>query len=182
MCTVCGEELETKTEQLDTFVEGQAFTFTPEEFVVRLQNAWNEQRQDGIILTFKYAVNSKGWVNFDIFNRNDAWLGWGLFYGIDGKAIEATSADAQVGSVRIFAGPVDNFETETLYYLFEQLIGPCSSAADPTIKDGELYVSPISENLYSVSAKKALNGLYYSCGYDKESQYFMLDIDIAQSE
>ena len=182
VCSRCGKELDSKTEEVDTFVDGKVFTFTPEEVVTRLQNAWDSQKQDVFVLKFEYSVNSKGWANFDFYNKNHVWLGWGLFYDVNGQAIEASNVNAQIASVRIIAGPVSDFKEDTLFYLDEQLLGPCASAVDPTIKKGDVYTDPIEENLYSMTDGKSLNGLFYTCSYNKEKGYFYMDVDIDAAE
>jgi hypothetical protein len=179
-CSVCGEELDTKEEELETFIDGKSFIFTGEEYVARLQKAWDEQSESSIELKFKYAINSNGKINFDIYNRNDAWLGWGLFYDENGEAIDASDEDTTVYSLRIIAGPISNTDIETVYYLFTLLLGPCVRAADPSIKDYSTYEDPVSNNYYSISDGQALNGLHYTCMYDKEKGTFKLDIDIAE--
>lgn len=178
-CAVCGEVLETKEEDIETFIDNKVFLFTAPEFVERFQNAWDVQAADRFQLKMKYSVNSMGYINFDIYNSKDAWLGWGIFYDESGNAIEASNADAPIGSIRIIIGPIDGLEVETIFYLFTSLLGPCSCAIDPSIKDSEMYKDPISQNNYSISDGKALNGLHYTCGYDKDGGKFILDIDIA---
>lgn len=181
-CSRCGEELETKLESIDTFIDNDRFTFTAEEFVERLQNTWDEEMKDAITLKFSYAVNSAGLINFDILNLNDSWLGWGVFYDKKGNAIEAAAADSTVYSIRIIVGPINELEISTVYYLFSKLVGPVSVAVDPTITEGSTYSDPILNNVYSMFDGKPLKGIYYSCGYREENGTFTLDIDIAPTD
>ena len=180
ICTRCDEELDSRKENLQTFIENGAFTFTGEEFVERLQGFWDEEFAGTLDLKFKYAVNSMGLINFDIYNQNDVWLGWGVFYDANGEAIKADADDTTVYSMRVIVGPVSGLEIEALFYLLQELIGPCVRAVDPSITDSETYKSPISNNNYNVYDGTALNGLHYSCGYDKDNGTLKFDIDIAE--
>ena len=177
-CAVCGEVLETKEEDLDTVVEDGHFTFTPKEFVERLQNSWDKEKGETLALDFPYAVNSEGYLNFDIEYHQNVWLGWGVFYGEDGSAIMAPGEGEPVCAVRIIVGPVKTLEIDSLLTLLHELTGPCSVAVDPSIKDGDLYDDPIKNNTYAQDGK-SLNGLHYTCGYDQDAGCLTLLIDIA---
>ncbi len=179
VCRTCGETLETKEEPIDSFIDGESFALTAEEFVERLQNVWDDQRKDAFVLKFKYSVNSSGKINFDFFNQHDVWLGWGLFYDNAGIAIDGNAKDVPIHAIRVIAGPVDEFSVETLFYLFRQLVGPCTMAIDPTIKTVGMYEEPILKNHYTDDGQ-SLNGLNYTCLYDEEGGLFKLDIDIAK--
>ena len=179
-CLTCGEVLDSKDENMTSLVEGDRFLFTPEEFTRRLQTVWDDARKDQLTMQFKYSINSSGNQNFDIYNKNDVWFGWGMFYDKDGKGIEATS-DAPINSMTVFIGPVSNLDDDTLYYLLSQMAGPVVSAVDPTIPDGTVYEDPVLENTYSSTGDKSLNGVHYGCGYKSDSHYFLLFIDIADN-
>lgn len=179
-CQDCGEELETKEETLTTFVEDGKFIFGAQDYIARLQKLWDDEHAGSLDLTFKYGITSKGKMDFDIYNRNDVWLGWGIFYDKDGNSIEPSS-DAPICAISVFAGPVDNIETQTLLFLFKQLCGPCASAADPSLENGA-YTDAIVNNTYNrLDDGKTLNGVNYSCGLNKDNgEYFILEIAIPQ--
>ena len=180
VCSVCGESLDSKEEAIETFIDGKYFTFSAEEFVERLQNAWDKQRKDDLEIYFVYSVNEYGNINFDIYNANGVWLGWGMFYDEEGNGIGADRFDQSVSDITLFLGPIDGLEEDAMFYLLTEIVGPCSCAVDPSIKNGNMYETPIAKNLYAYG-EKPLNGIYYSCGYDKDYEQFSLDLVIAQA-
>ena len=177
-CATCGEELETKEEKIDTFIDGDEFTFTPAEFIERLQIQWDEQNPD-LNLKFKYNVTSKGYVNYEICNQNDSVLGFGAFYDVNGDPIVEYAGNVPVASIVMVAGPVSDVELQTLYYLFQELIGPTACTVDPSISSVSRYEDRISNNECTKTDGSPINGLYYSCGFNSDDVYFLLFIDIA---
>ena len=176
-CTVCGATGEETQEAMTTFVDGNYFTFTPEEFVQRLQNAWDATNGDTLTLKFEYAVNSNGTKNFDILNQNDAWLGWGVFFDENGDQIPGDS-DAKVCAVRLIAGPVTDMEDETLLYLLEITGSAMMQAVDSTIEDGESYWDAVANGDYSRNDGQAMNGLYYTVVRDADNGRYFLTVDV----
>ena len=175
VCAVCGEELGTEEEQMQTFIENAVFCFTPEEFVARLQKAWDEHNRDEWKLTFKYTVNSSKYVKFNYY-LDDTWLGWGQFYDLDGSPVKANTV-APIASIKICTPPLDGWEVSALRDLFRKLIGPSACAADPAIENGDTFEDDIFDNLYATGGD-ALNGLHYTCGLSDEG-YYSLVISIA---
>ena len=180
-CSVCGETFESKEEALTSFVDGEVFLFTPKEFIERMQNAWDVQYADeDFPMTFRYSVTSSGMITFDICNQNNVILGWGCFYDPDGSSLNISDEDQPIAMVLVFSGPIEGAEVETIHFFLKCLAGPAASAVDPSI-DGIIYESPITNNLFSKTTDKTLNGLHYSCGYDKEDGYMYILIEIAEN-
>ena len=174
-CSVCGKTVSVSGEPLQSFVEDGVFIFTPEEFVTRMQNAWNAQYQDKLELTFEYYVFSKDLIGFEIANQNGLYLGGGIFYDRNDNALSTASAGEPVGSIRLFVIPSEDANEDACYYLFTLLSGVCSVAVDPKIEDCDQYIGDITDNAYE---KDPLNGLNYICWHDDEGGYFVLDVEI----
>ena len=177
VCSVCGEELDLKEETIQTFIDGKRFVFTPQEFIIRLQNAWDEQHPD-FTLKFKYTILSKGSIAFDILNQHDAEIGFGMFYDEEGYTIKIDAADIPVNACRVIVEQLDDVDVGAMLYMIKQLSGPIVQAIDPMITDGSIYKDAVSSNLFEID-NKPLNGLHYTCGYEKDSGYMYIDIDIA---
>lgn len=181
VCEECGEELDSKTEPLDSFIDGNTFAFTAKEFVERLDAAFYEQNGTDLMLNFSYAVNSYDQVNFDITNRNDVWLGWGLFYGEDDRGLSGDNEDGKITCVAIFVPQIEGLDLDTEFYLFGLLTKAAAQAIDPQITDISVYADNITNNVYVSSNGKDLHGLTYSCGLDTDDgNEFSLFIRIAE--
>lgn len=177
VCGVCGKEIDRKEEQIQTFIQDKAFSFTPIEFVARLQFDWNDQNND-MAVTFKYCIYEE-YLIFDCYYEDDLWVGWGLFYDKNGIAIKESSVDTAVYAIRIITGPVEGVNEDALLGLYGRMIRCAVSAVDPSIRDVDLYFEPIITGEYW-PGKKDLNGLQYTCFQDEDSASYKFDIDIAQ--
>lgn len=177
VCGVCGKEIDRKEEQIQTFIQDKAFSFTPIEFVVRLQFDWNDQNND-MAVTFKYCIYEE-YLIFDCYYEDDLWVGWGLFYDKNGIAIKESSVDTAVYAIRIITGPVEGVNEDALLGLYGKIIRSAVSAVDPSIRDVDLYFEPIITGEYA-QGKKGLNGLQYTCFQGEDSASYIFDIDIAQ--
>ena len=164
ICEDCGREIDDKTEDIDSFIDGDVFLFTAREFVERLQKCYDEQDDGGLPLQFQYAINNYGNVNFDVYNQYDTWLAWGIFYDVNGKALKEANEDGKINCVAIFVPTQEGIELDAAYYLLNWLGEAACLAIDPAVTDIEVYSEPIFNNTYASGEGETLHGLTYSCG------------------
>lgn len=171
VCDDCGRELDDKTEDIESFIDGDEFLFTAKEFVERFQKCYDDLDGGELPLTFKYSINSYGSVNFDVYNRYDYWLAWGIFYDVNGKAIEGTNEDGRINCVAIFVPEQEEVGLEAAYYLLTWLGEAACMAVDPAVTDIDVYSEPIFSNKYADGEGSDLHGLSYTCGLSEDNEY-----------
>ena len=176
-CDDCETEVDTKTEDIDSFIDGDEYLFTAKEFVERLQLCYNEMDDGGLPLTFEYAINSYGNVNFDIYNKNHSWLAWGIFYDVDGKPFKEANENGRINCIALFFPTIEGLDLDTTYYLFEKVGSAACVAADPSITDISVYSEPIFMNEYAEGEGSQLHGLTFTCML-KNNNEFQLNIEI----
>ncbi len=177
VCEDCGKEIDDKTEDIDSFIDGDEFLFTGKEFVERMQACYDELDGGELPLTFEYAINDYGNVNFDVYNQNDSWLAWGIFYDVEGKALKEANEDGKINCVAIFVPTQEGIELDAAYYLLVWLGEAACLAIDPAITDIDVYSDPIFNNTYADEGDETLHGLTYSCGLSDDNE-FSLYIEI----
>lgn len=176
VCDDCGKKIDSKTENVDSFIDGNVFIFTAKEFVERMQMFYDELNGKDLPLKFVYSINKFGAVNFDVYNQYDYWLAWGIFYDTEGQSLKAENEDGKINCVAIFAPEQEELSLEVVHYLLTLLTNAASKAIDPQITDFNVYSEPVMNNEYVAGEGKLLHGLTYS--FSLADNEFKLYIEI----
>ena len=173
VCTVCGAELSNTNEKLASFIDGNSFRFTVNDFNARFEKVFAENKT--LDLKTLLHADSKGVAELVITNKNGYELAYVWFYIEGDDIINLTDADtARVASIRCIVPMLEDLDDSTMFYLFGEIADIISKTCDDSLIGGTSYKDAITNNAYAEKDEGALDlyGVYYSCGLRDETLIF----------